>query len=135
MTDVPILQTILHPPLGLLQRELLEGTFTGAGDLQRQRPVLPPFQDVNAYGLTWDIFTVPPGYGRRLGSPDVYEQRIVQLSTVHADRAGHQLVSEYHEFYAEGIYWLWENPGPLRVHYEIGPGVALVFFWLIVQIP
>lgn len=135
MTEVPLLQTILHPPLGAVRREIIPGTFSGAGDLQRPASVLPPFQNVNAYGLTWSIFTVPPGYGRRLGSPDVYDQRIVQVGTVHEDPDGHRLTSEWHEFHVEGVYWLWENPGPHHVHYEIGPGVSLVFYWLIVKFP
>jgi hypothetical protein len=117
----------------LLTRELISGTFTGSGDLTRSTGALAPFNHVNAYGLTWDFFTVPAGYGFTLGEPNVYDERMVQASTVHTGYDGHDLTSEYHAFYAEGIYWLWDNPGPTRVHYEIAPGVVVVFFWIIVQ--
>jgi hypothetical protein len=128
---VGIGELLLHPPLGLITRELITGVFDGSGDLDRSGPT-PPFNHVNAFGLTWDFFTVPAGMGRTLGNPVIYEQRMLQLSTVHEGFDGHALVSEYHDFYAEGIYWLFANPGPLRVHYEIAPGVEVTFFWLLV---
>lgn len=132
---VPILETILHPPLGLLQRELIPGLLSGSVDLTRNTGSLAPFNNVNAYGLSWAFFTVPIGFGFEIGFPDVYFNRMLQASTVHTDFAGHELVSEYHSFFSEGIYWLWQNPGPSRVHLEIEPGVELQAFWLIVRIP
>lgn len=131
----PIVDLVLHPPLGLLKRELITGTFTGSGDLTRSTGALPPFDNVNAYGLTWDIFSISDTIGFTLGSPVVYERRVCQLSTVHRGYDGHDLVSEYHEFAAEGLYWLWDNPGPQRVHYEIPSNVVLVLYWLIIQFP
>lgn len=128
-------QSILHPPIGFLQRELIPGTFTDSGDLTRPASVLPPFNNVNAYGLTWSFFSVPVGIGRDLGTPDVFEERMVQLSAMYEDFAGHELVGEFHDFRVEGIYWLWEQAGPKRIHYEILDGVELVFHWLIVRIP
>lgn len=126
-TNVPILEAILHPPLGALTRELITGTFTGAHDFTRTvGPVA-----VNAYGLAWDIFTLPAGWGITYGQPNVYEPRLLQANTIHTGFDGHDLVSEYHDFYTEGIYWLWANPFPTRVHVEISPGVVLVFHWLI----
>jgi hypothetical protein len=131
MTQVPILETILHPPIGALQREII-GNFSGSGDLTRPAFALPPFQNVNAYGLTWDIFTLPSGWSIFYGFPNIYTPRLLQASTVHQDISGHNIISEYHDFYVEGIYWLWENPGPQLVHYEISPGIELVLYWLIV---
>lgn len=135
MTQTPLLETILHPPLGALKRELITGLRTGAGDLTRATGSLAPFNHVNAYGLTWDFITVPSGFGRELGSPVVFEERMIQASTIHTGFDGHDLVSEYHAFTVEGIYWLWANPGPTRIHYEIAPGVSVQFFWLIVEFP
>jgi hypothetical protein len=135
VTQVPIAEAILHPPLGAITRELISGTFSGSGDLTRATGAFPPFNNVNAYGLTWDFFTVPAAFGSTLGSPVIYENRMLQLSTVHTGFDGHDLISEFHGFQSEGIYWLWENPGPTRIHYEIQVGVAVVFFWLIVRFP
>lgn len=133
MADIPIpvVETLIHPPLGLVKRALITGVFSGEGSLSRPTGALPPFNNVNAYGLTWSIFNIPAGWGRELGSPQYYEPRLVQLSTVHADYEGHQLISEWHDFFSEGVYWLWQNAGPLYVHFVISPGVVLNFWWLV----
>lgn len=131
--SVPILETLLHPPLGLLQRELITGTFTGSGDLTRADGHLAPFNHVNAYGLTWSIVTIPDTAGFIIGTPTVWWNRIIQVSTVHEDYAGHAIISEYHEFAVEGIYWLWANPGPTLVHYEIPLDIELALYWLVVH--
>lgn len=131
---IPILETLLHPPIGLLQRELIPGLVSGSGDLTRSTGALAPFDHVNAYGLTWSFFTVPVTFGFDFGSPAVYDERMVQLSTIHTDFVGHDIISEYHAFSVEGIYWLWDNPGPTRIHYEVQVGVQLVLYWLIVHL-
>lgn len=127
MTQVPVFEAIIHPPLGLLQRDLIAGVFTGSGDLTRPSGPL----NVDGYGLTWTFFSVPAPFGYELGSPIVYHDRMIQLSAIHRDLAGHDLVSEYHAFNVEGIYWLWENPFPQRIHYEIQVGVSVIFSWLV----
>lgn len=135
MTQTPILEALLHPPLGLLRRELVTGLFSGSGELTRPQAVLPPFNNVNAYGLTWDFFTVPAGYGFDEGVVPIYDRRMLQVATTHIDFDDHELVSEFHEFRSQGIYWLWENPGPRRILYDISPGVEITFFWLVVRVP
>lgn len=132
MTQTPILEAILHPPLGILQRELVTGLFSGSGDLTRPAAAPPPFNHVNAYGLSWTFFTVPVGYGRDLWQPQVFDRAMMRLGTVHTDIAGHDLFSEWHDFYSDGIYWLWNNPGPTRIHYDISPGVEVTFYWLLI---
>lgn len=129
---VPIIDVLLHPPLGFLRRELIPGLFSGSGDLTRNDGRLPPFNNVNAYGLTWTFFTVPDTLGVEFGNPNVYEERMLQLSAMHIGQDGHELVSEFHSFAVEGVYWLWENVGPARIHYDIRIGVELTFFWLII---
>lgn len=131
---IPIISNIIHPPLGVLRRDILPGIYAGSGDLTRATGALPPFNNVNAYGLAWSVFSIPIGYGFVLGDPVYFDERLVQLSTIHADFEGHELVSEYHDFHVEGIYWLWENAGPSRIHYEISPGVQLVLYWLTVHL-
>jgi hypothetical protein len=131
---IPIADAVLHPPIGFLKRELI-GTFTGPQDFTRATGALPPFNHVNAYGISWDAFTIPSGFGRTLGSPVVYEQRLLQVSVVYTDFAGHDLIGEYHDAFVEGVYFEWQEPGPTKVHVEITAGVELTFFWLIVSLP
>lgn len=131
----PVGNLLIHPPIGFLRRAVIPGVISGSGDLTRPTGALPPFNNVNAYGLSWSIFSIPAGFGKAEGFPDVYYERLVQLSTVHEDFEGHQMISEYHDFHAEGLYWLWETAGPKAVHYEVTPGVELVVYWLEVRIP
>jgi hypothetical protein len=130
---VPIADLLLHPPLGLLSRELIPGVFSGSGDLTRNTGQLPPWDNVNAYGLTWSLVSIASSVGYIIGQPTIYEQRIIQVSTVHRGFDGHDLISEWHEFTVEGAYWLWENAGPQLVHYEIPINVALNLYWLVVH--
>lgn len=134
MTEtIPILETLLHPPLGAISQLLIPGLFTGSGDLTRATGALPPFNHVNAYGLTWTFFTIPAGFGSTPGTPIVYEERMLQASTIHTDFHGHDLISEWHSFFSDGVYWLWNNPGPTRVHFDIAPGLEIVFSWIVLQ--
>jgi hypothetical protein len=132
MTQVAIFEALSHPPLGTLVRELLPALYTGSGDLTRPAPLpIPPFNNVNAFGLTWDFFTVPAGYGRDVQTPAVFDRPMMRLSTVHTGLDGHDIISEWHDFFSDGVYWLWTHAGPTRIHYDISPGVSVSFFWLI----
>lgn len=134
-----IIQTIggeiLRPPYGALRRELIPGIFSGSGDLDRNTGALPPFNNVNAFGLEWTFFTVPAALGYQVGQPLVYYERMIQLTTIHTDALGHDVVSEIFDAHAEGLYWRWNEAGPTRIHYEIFPFVEVVFQWLIVKFP
>lgn len=132
--SVPLVDLLLHPPLGALDRELIVGLISGPTNLTRNTGQLPPFDQVNAYGLSWSFVTIPAGFGSQPGSPIVYEERMVQASTVHTDHGGHDLISEFHAFQSEGIYWLWDNPGPTRVHVEVAPGLSIQAYWLVVHL-
>lgn len=118
----------LQPGISFLRREAITGIFTGEGDLDR--PALGV--GVNAFGLSWDFFSVPAPFGRELGQPDVFDRRMLQLAAIHTSTDSHQFISEYHAFFVEGIYWQWANIFPSRIHYVIAPGVEVVFFWLLI---
>lgn len=130
---VPIQQFVLHPTFGAMRRELIPGVFSGIGDLTRPGPTVP-FNHVNAFGLVWSFITIPETIGFELGTPVIFEDRMVQLSAMHEDNIGNEFVSEFHDFRAEGIWWMWSNAGPSRIHYEIRIGVELAFYWLVAQL-
>lgn len=132
---IPVAEALIHPALGFLAREIIPGIFTGQGDLTRPTGALPPFNNVNAFGLTWTFFTVPDTLGVEFGTPNVYEERMLQLASMHIGSDGHELVSEFHSFAVDGVYWLWQNAGPSRIHYDIRIGVEIVFFWLLFRLP
>lgn len=130
----PIVSELLHPPFGALRRELTGFLSSGSGDLDRNTGAIPPFNHVNAYGIRWVFFTVPAGFGYTLGSPKVYEQRMIQLSVRYTDAVGNDADLEVYDAHAEGMFF-WKEAGPLLIHYEIVPGVSVQFEWLIVKFP
>ncbi len=130
----PILDTLLHPPYGALRRELIAGVFSGSGSLTRNTGALPPFNNVNAYGLRTSFFTVPAKFGFKLGNPLEYEQRMVQLTARYTDALGNDDDLEVLDLHIERV-WIWVEPGPTLIHYEITPGVVCVFEWMIVKFP
>jgi len=130
----PIIDVLLHPPFGFLQREVVAGLFSGSGDLDRNTGALAPFNNVNAYGLRVTFFTVPAPFGYDLGSPRVYHNRMVQLTVRYRDALGNDQDLELYDVHAEQAFF-WREPGPLLIHYEICPGVECVFEWLIIKFP
>ena len=130
----PIADALFHPPYGFTRRELIPGLFSDSGDLQRATGSLPPFNNVNAYGLRWAFFTVPEGIGRKFGSPDVFDRRMIQLTARYRNADGDDDDLEVIDVYSEQT-WFWREPGPLLIHYEIYPFVEVVFQWLIIRYP
>jgi hypothetical protein len=76
---------------------------------------------------------VPPGFGYKLGEPLIYQQRMLELTVRYVDVDGFESDLEVLEAYAEQGFF-WREPGPLLVHYEITPGVAVVFEWFVLRI-
>lgn len=130
----PVAGALFHPPYGFTRRELVPGLFSGSGDLERDTGALPPFNHVNAYGLRWTFFTVPDGIGRRFGSPDIFDRRMLQLTARYRNLDDSDDDLEVLEVFSEHT-WFWQEPGPLLIHYEIYPFVEVVFEWLIVRFP
>jgi hypothetical protein len=125
--NVSVIQQFLHPPLGLLTRELISGTFSGDGSLNR--PLMS--SGVDAFGLVFSFFTVPTQIGLTLGSVIEYEPRMVQLAVIHTLLDSHEVVSEYANFSQEEVPFLWSVALPTRIEYSIYPGVEIVFHWLL----
>jgi len=129
----PLTDVVLHPPYGAMRRELISGVFTGSGDLDRPGG-FAPFNNVNAYGLRISFFTVPASFGRTPGSPVEYQLRMVQLTARYEDALGNDDDLEVVDLHNEQV-WIWREPGPLLIHYEVTDGVEVTFEWMIVKFP
>jgi hypothetical protein len=124
--SIPIIDQLTHPALGLLTRTASLGAFTDNGTLT------PPQDPLVAltYGLTWSFFTVPAGYGRVLGDPDVFFDRMIQFASEYDLLGGHSVLTQVTDERTDGAMYLWEEPLPSLVHYTIAPGVTALFYWL-----
>lgn len=122
-----VIEQFLHPPLSVLTRELIPGTFTGSGVLTRARGPIP----VDAFGILPTFFTIPAGFGFTLGTPNVYEDRIVQISVEHTLLDGHSVFSQVEEVFVDGIPILFDVALPTQINYFITPSCVLTFQWLL----
>lgn len=125
--ELPIKFPFNQLPIQLVVRETITGVFSGSGSLTRPSGPI----GVDAFGITWDFFTIPAGFGSTPGNPTLYENQMLQLGVVHQDLGTHQYFSEYHAFNVEGIYLMFSLLAPVEVQYTIAPGVQVVFFWLV----
>lgn len=122
-----VIEQFLHPPLGVLVREIIPGLAAGSGSLTRPRGPVP----VDAFGMTFDFITVPAGLGFVVGNFNEYFDRILQLSVVHTLLDGHSVVSESFDLHQDAQPIVFEQALPTRVDYFIAPGVSVQFFWLV----
>jgi hypothetical protein len=124
--SVPIIDQLTHPAIGLLTRSASIGSFSGSGTLT------PPQNPLVAltYGVTWSFFTVPSGYGRELGDPDQFFDRIIQFAVEYGLLGGHSVLTQVEAEFSDGGMYLWNEPLPTALHYYIAPGVTVILYWL-----
>jgi hypothetical protein len=122
-----VIQQFLHPPVGLLTRELIAPALTGAGTLTRTRgPV-----GVDAFGIEISFFTIPAAFGRVLGAVDRFENRIIQLTVQHTLVDGHLVDTEVFDVYSEGIILFTESL-PTSIAFDVTVGCTVIGHWLLV---
>jgi hypothetical protein len=98
------------------------------------RGVLRPLVDTslkNAYGATWSWFTIPAGFGYRDGVLLEYHQRLFQFTVIREGADDALYRDELFDEQSEGGTVTWKQPFPTEVQYDVTPGVAVVWRWLI----
>lgn len=119
---------IAHPPLGLICKSGPAVELSGRGELA----VTDAFGGWMTYGAWWQFIQVPPGTGVYEGIVPRYQGRLMQLATVHPICiTGSDLVySELLDVDYEQVAWFWSQANPLRVVYDLRPGVVASWRWL-----
>lgn len=125
--NIGVIQQFAHPPLALLGRETIPGLLTGSGTLTRPSGPI----GVDAFGLIWSFFTVPSGYGYAYGPTLEYVERMVQWSVEYTLIDGHSFTLEYYDAHSDALPFLWVEPFPTSVLYDIAPGVGIAASWLL----
>lgn len=121
-----VAQLLTGLPMGLLRRTLIEPDLEGEGELDHQLFGL----GVAAFGMTWEVVSIPEGYGIQQGAPDYWSRVILKLGLVHTDYDSHAFISTTEQFNDGNRYWMFNPMLPTRVLYWIAPGVVLRFYWL-----
>lgn len=130
MVQVPqgIIQLATHPPFGVIQRELIATPLTyGVTQLQRIRgPV-----NVDAFGMSFDFFTIPAEFGSTQMVSTRYEHVIVQMAPLYTDLSGHDMYGPMVDISEEGQYYFFDALLPTRVDVFVQVGCVVTGFWLV----
>lgn len=107
--------------------------WEGSGNFQRERVVVPiGTVGVDAFGIRWAIASTPPGYGSVPGPrANVYDRPILGLAVVHRLIDGVEVVTQETTINQDLGHILFEESFPLRVHWQLSPGVTSRFWWLV----
>jgi hypothetical protein len=114
------------PPIDLLA-ESEAFLLSGRGSINRPSGSA----GVYAYGCRWRIETAPAGLGKLDGQVVQYEQRILQLVLVKARLGGGEYAAQVDNSHLASGEMQWSIPFPVRVDYDVLPGVVIRFVWLL----
>lgn len=124
-----VISEFAHPPWGQLHREL--GSLVGPGPttavLKRIRGPI----NVDAFGMSWSLFTVPSGYGHAVGVVDNYYDMLAQFGVLFTDLSGHDFYGQMIDVRQDGLYVLFDQQLPTQVDLWVAPGVVLQHYWLV----
>ena len=84
-----------------------------------------------AYGYRWRIETAPAGLGKLDGQVVEYEQRIAQFAVIKTRLGGGEYVAQLQNSHDGSGEATWGLPFPIRVDFDILPGVVVRFAWLL----
>jgi hypothetical protein len=125
--STPLGSLLSHPDMDLL--DLPEPPFELRGRGELDHP--PGSGRVDVYGLNLLLSQVPPGFGTRDGSVEVYNERLGQFVTMHSVKGTtSQWLTEVMDLHLATMLWLWRTPFPARILYDITPGCAVLAQWV-----
>jgi len=128
--QVSIIQQFLHPPVGLLVRELIPGgPFSGLNGFQRIRgPV-----NVDAFGIRWLILSAPAGYGvTPTAGQNLFDRTVMNLAVRHRLLDGEIVVTEETFERSATGQTLFGESFPYIIDMFGAPGVIYSAWWLLV---
>lgn len=122
-----VIQLASHPPIGVISRETHSSIDSTTLNIQRIRgPV-----NVDAFGISFDFFTIPAEFGWANGITKRYENRILQFSPLFTDLSGHNFHQEPTDVYEEGLYWYFPDLFPTQIDVFVTVGCVVIPYWLV----
>lgn len=114
------------PPIDFLS-EGEQQLLTGRGTINRPSGTT----GVYAYGGRWNIEAKPSGLGQLDGQAVKYEQRICQFVVVKNRLGGGLYAYAIEDSHYDSGELSWPIPFPVRIDYDILPGVTVRWRWLL----
>jgi len=126
---IGVIQQFLHPPVGILQREIIEPQhIVGRASFQRVRGPI----GVEAMGIGFESEEIPAGYGGVFKAGNVeYDRRIATIRVLHLLRDGSQEWTQEIVTNSARGYILFIESFPWLVDTELAPGVVGTWYWLL----
>jgi len=123
-----VVQALNHPPFGVLSRDTHPTTIDSTTlYIQRIRgPV-----NVDAFGISFDFFTIPAPFGSTFGVVNRYETRILQWAAQYTDLTGHDVLSQTTDVYEEGVYYYFDDLFPTKIVVSVTLGCVVIPQWLV----
>lgn len=119
-----MLSWLLPPTFGNRHGSFL---ISGQGAIAR---FSEPFRG-DAIGFEWHWFSVPAGYGLKLGSINEYELRMVQFRTIARDSSGQLFQDEFLDSVAEGERHMFRANNVETLEWYVSPGVIAELSFLV----
>ena len=129
MPQVPqgVITFLEHPPYGLLSRETLGPLTAGLSTIHRTRgPV-----GVDAFGISFDFFSVPIAFGRTQQVHLDYEVPIVEFAPLYTMFDGHQVYGPSQVLTHEGDLLFFDQLLPTQIDVWVQVGCTVIVFWLV----
>jgi hypothetical protein len=129
MVQVPtgIISALAHPPYGVLSREVHGALTAGAWSLQRVRGLV----NVDAFGISFDFFTIPAAFGWTQQVEKVYELPIVEFQPQYKLFDGHVEGGEVTTLYHEGALNYFDQLLPQQIDVWVQVGCVVIPYWVI----
>ncbi len=122
-----LIQLASHPPLGTISRETHSSIDHTTTSIQRIRGLT----NVDAFGISFDFFTIPAAFGWSDGLVKRYENRILQFAPLFTDLSGHNFHQPPIDVFEEGLYWFFPDLFPTRIDVSVTVGCVVVPYWLV----
>jgi len=128
--QVSIIQQFLHPPVGLLVREVIPGApFSGLRAFDRPRGLTR----VDAFGIRWLVTFAPAGYGvTPTAGQNRFDRDVMNIAVRHQLLDGEIVVTEEVFMRSATGQLLFAESFPFIVDIEAAPGVEFSAWWLLV---
>jgi len=87
--------------------------------------------NVDAFGISFDFFTIPAAFGYSSGITKRYELTILQFAPLYTDLSGHTFHSQITDVNEEGLYFYFEDLFPTRIDIHVTVGCVVIPYWLV----
>lgn len=125
--SLPIIDLLLHPPIGLLSRVAVPGN-PQAGPFIALAP--PQGLGFGTYGICLRIHTVGAFHGRDVGTPIQFDPPLGKMACQYTDLSGFGVTQQLETWTYDNQWYVWDIPLPGLWTIYLQPDVVADLFYL-----